>query len=208
MNKANTASYDVSRAPLPRAVRTAGRQSWALRPRLKKPSRGLDPRRPASAIDTAQAATAYGPLESVRPAYELRESPFDDEPPEDDEEAEDPDSRNKYAIPDVLSRMEPGSHADAYAAAEEHALQLRRAEGELDEAINLVAVLLGCMQAVEEAEAMQVETVARLVKARLDKVYRRIDRHGIAHTNLFLAYFELKAMAESGGEPGGNSEAE
>lgn len=50
--------------------------------------------------------------------------------------------------------MEPGSHADVYAAAEAHASELRRAEGELDEAINLMAVLLGFMQAVEEAEAI------------------------------------------------------
>jgi hypothetical protein len=165
-------------------------------------------RGPLSAIDTTQAAYAYEPLASVRPVYELRESPFDDEPPEDNGEDEDPDARKKYAIPDVLSNMEAGSHADIYAAAEEHATELRVAEGELDEAINLVAVLLGFMQSVEEAEAMQVETVARLVKVRLDKVYRRIDRHGIAHTNLFLAYFELKARAEGGAESEGKPETE
>ena len=68
----------------------------------------------------------------------------------------------------------------------------------IDEALAAAAsVLLGFMQSVEEAKAMQVETVARLVKARLEKVYRRIDRHGIAHTNLFLAYFELKARARA-----------
>lgn len=205
MNQASTARFDMSRGPLPGAVRTADRESRDRWPGLKKPSRDLEPRHPLSVVDTAQAATAYGPLESVRPVYQLRESPYDDVPPE---EGEDPDTRNEYAIPDVLSGMEPGSRTDVHDAAEAHAHDLRRAEGELDEAINLVAVLLGFMQSVEEAEAMQVETVARLVKARLEKVHRRIDRHGIAHTNLFLAYFELTARTEGGGEPGGTPDPE
>lgn len=53
-----------------------------------------------------------------------------------------------------------------------------------------------------------METVASLVKARLDRVYRRIDRHGIPHANLFLAYFELKARAEGGPKAAGKPEPE
>jgi hypothetical protein len=81
-------------------------------------------------------------------------------------------------------------------AADKHAGHLRRAERDLDQAINLVGVLLASLEDVGDDRAMQAETVLKVIEQKLDKVHTRLDKHDSRHTNLFFAYYELKEKVE------------
>ncbi len=101
----------------------------------------------------------------------------------------------EFYIPDYLSAGPAGTRRDAWAAAEKQASDLRDAEQQLDEAMNLVAVLLGALQEAGDARAMQAETVLRVVANRLQQAHDAIDRHDTRFMNLFLAYFDLRNRA-------------
>jgi hypothetical protein len=101
----------------------------------------------------------------------------------------------EFYIPDYLSAGPAGIRRDAWNVAEKHVSDLREAEQRLDEAMNLVGVLLGSLQEAGDARAMQAETVLKIVENRLQQVHDRIDRHDTRFMNLFLAYFDLRDRA-------------
>lgn len=105
-----------------------------------------------------------------------------------------------FYIPDILSDKRYDSHREAYSAANEHARHLRKAEGNLDDVFNLVRVLLASIGDEGDSRAMQAETVLKIVERKLNKALNRIDRHDRRHTNLFLAYFDLKDKGGSDAE--------
>jgi rubrerythrin len=70
----------------------------------------------------------------------------------------------------------------------------------LDDAENLLTVLLASMEQESDSRAMQAEAVLKIVRKKLRKAHTRIDRQDARHRNLFLAYFELKARSEKGEE--------
>lgn len=101
----------------------------------------------------------------------------------------------EYYVPDLLKdesyEPDPALHDAAYA----HTEGQREAMALLDDAENLLAVLLASMEQESDDRAMQAEAVLKTVRKKLDKAHTRIDRQDARHRNLFLAYFELKARS-------------
>jgi hypothetical protein len=98
----------------------------------------------------------------------------------------------EYYIPDFLSDRDYEPDPELSEAAYAHSEGLHQAQAYLDEAVNLVAVLVASMEDVGDSRAMQAETVLTIVEKKLNKAHTRIDRHEARHRNLFLAYFDLK----------------
>ena len=73
------------------------------------------------------------------------------------------------------------------AAVFRHDVHLRKAERLLDEARNLVALLLASLGDEADARAMQTEIALKLIEKKLSKVHARIDRHEAAHGSSFVA---------------------
>jgi hypothetical protein len=105
-----------------------------------------------------------------------------------------------YYIPDFLSDKDDEGDPLLSKAADADSEDLREAQGLLDEAANLVAVLRASMEQECDARAARAETVLKIVEKKVNQAHNRIDRHEIRHTNLFLAYFDLKARSKKGTE--------
>ena len=103
-----------------------------------------------------------------------------------------------FYIPDLLSDEEDDSNREAHAAAVDHAKHLGQAEHLLGEALNLVGLLLASLGDESDSRAMQIDTALRVIEKKLSKAYNRIDKHDRRHTNLFLAYFDLRGKADEG----------
>jgi hypothetical protein len=102
----------------------------------------------------------------------------------------------KYYVPDLLSDEEYEADLRLSEAADADTERLREAQGLIDEAVNLIAVLLASMEQETDARAMQAETILKIVEKKLNKAHIRVDRQETCHRNLFLAYFDLKARSE------------
>ena len=63
----------------------------------------------------------------------------------------------------------------------------------LDDAENLLGVLLALIEYESDSRAMQADAVLKIVKKKLKKAHIRIVWQESDHRNLFLAYFDLKA---------------
>lgn len=103
-----------------------------------------------------------------------------------------------FYIPDFLSDPDYDAQAEAYSIAADHAKHLHRAERLLGEALNLAGLMLVSLGDEGDRRAMQMETALTVIEKKLTKAYNRIDKHDAHHTNLFLAYFDLKGKAEGG----------
>lgn len=97
-----------------------------------------------------------------------------------------------FYIPDLVSADSYELRPKVYAAADEHASDLRRAEQHLDDALNLAAVLRASVQGEVDSRAMQADTVLKIVEKKLNKAHNCVDRHDARHLNLFVAYCELR----------------
>lgn len=76
-----------------------------------------------------------------------------------------------------------------------HAAHLRKAERLLDEARNLVALLLASLGDEADARAMQAEIALKLIEKKLNKAHTQIDRHEARHKTRFVARSDLKDEA-------------
>lgn len=103
-------------------------------------------------------------------------------------------------IADLLSDSGDESDAELAAAADAHTEGLRAAMSLLDEAANLLAVLMASVEDVGDSRAMQAETVLKIVEKKLNKAHTRIDRQETRQRKLFLAHAELQARAEKSAE--------
>ena len=101
----------------------------------------------------------------------------------------------EYDIPDLLKDADYATDAELYTAAEEHARHLRRAQGNLEDALNLARVLAESVSGIGDSRAVQAEAVMSVVDRKLNKALNRLDRHDSRHRNLFFAYFDLKARS-------------
>lgn len=104
-----------------------------------------------------------------------------------------------FYIPDYLSDREK-TRPDHYAAADDHARDLREAERYLDDALNLAGTLRAAVEEAGDSRAMQVDTVLKFIEESLSRAHAAIDRHDTRFMNLFLAYFDLREGASSSGE--------
>jgi hypothetical protein len=106
----------------------------------------------------------------------------------------------EYYIPDLLSDRDHAPGPALIEAAEAETEEQREAMALLDDAENLLAVLLASLEDEGDSRAMQAEAVLKVVRKKLNKAHVRIDRQERSHRNVFLAYFELKERAEAGVE--------
>src|SRR5690606_31154719 len=83
-------------------------------------------------------------------------------------------------------------------AAEAHTKEQREAMALLDDAENLLAVLMASQEQEFDSRAMETEAVLKVVRKKLRKAHNRIDRQEGSHRNAVLAYFELKGRTEPG----------
>ena len=100
-----------------------------------------------------------------------------------------------YYVQDLLSDKDYDPDRQAYAAAEDHATHLRDAEHLLNDALNLVGLMLVAIGDDCDSRAMQSEIALTIIEKKPRKTHRRIDQHDRRHTNLFLAYCSLKDKA-------------
>ena len=101
-----------------------------------------------------------------------------------------------YYVPDLLSDKDYDPDRHAYAAAEDHATHLRDAERLLNDALNLVGLMLAAIGDDCDSRAMQSEIALTTIEKKLRKTHRRIDQHDRRHMNLFLAYGGLMDQAK------------
>lgn len=109
---------------------------------------------------------------------------------------------NPYEIPDIDTGGADELDYEQHQAAAEHAEHLHDAQRDLDEAQNLVAVLLASLEGEGDSRAMQAEAVLQIVDSRIRRAHEQLDRHADRHSNLFFAYFDLRdrSQAEEGDE--------
>lgn len=79
---------------------------------------------------------------------------------------------------------------------EADAKHLYKAQGLVGEALNLAGLLLVSLENEGDARAMQIHTVARVIEKKLQKAYNRLDQHEALHTNLRLAYADLRGKMQ------------
>ena len=170
MSIANSATCDTPRRP-------AALSTLAVQP-------GAGPAKPSEVRAYPSAATcrAASPHGDGPARWQVRE-----------EEGE-------YDIPDLLKDADYASDAELYDAADEHARHLRRAQRNLEEALNLARVLAESVSGIGDSRAVQAEAVLSVVDRKLNKALNRLDRHDSRHRNLFFAYFDLKARSEEEAE--------
>ena len=101
-----------------------------------------------------------------------------------------------YYVPDLLSNKDYDPDRRAYAAADDHATHLRDAERLLNDVLNLVGLMLAAIGDDCDSRAMQSEIALKIIEKKLRKTHRCIDQHDRHHTNLFLAYVDLKEQTE------------
>lgn len=97
-----------------------------------------------------------------------------------------------FYIPDVISNERDAPSQQYFSAAFDHAKHLSRAQLLLGDALNLVSLMSVALSESGDRRAMQTETACKVIEDKLRKAYNRIDKHDRRHTNLFLAYFDLK----------------
>jgi hypothetical protein len=103
-----------------------------------------------------------------------------------------------FYIPDFLTAEPYRSRPQVYSAANDHAGELRKAQQQLDDVLNLARVLRASVQGESDSRAMQADTVLKIVEKKLSKAHALIDRHDARHLNLFMAYFDLKDSPTDG----------
>jgi hypothetical protein len=153
-----------------------------------------DTRNPQTTVPAATARAAAGPPKLA--AVRLYSRPDADRPATaaDWQIREEPE----YYIPDLLSDRDYAPDPALIEAAEAHTEEQREAMALLDDAENLLAVLLASQEQECDSRAMQAEAVLKLVRKQLNKAHNRIDRQESSHRNLFLAYFELNPNRRPG----------
>lgn len=102
----------------------------------------------------------------------------------------------KYEIPEAISRerMHDEEYVACYEASWKHQKQLKKAEDEISTARDFCETLRGHL--IEEEAHTEVSVVEHIEKL-ISKARDRLDRHGRGHTNLFIAYFDLKEGGET-----------
>ncbi len=103
-----------------------------------------------------------------------------------------------YYIPELLSDAEYDASPKAYAAFADHARHLHKADGLLDEAWNLVRLMLAAIGDEGDSRAMQTEAGLKVIEKKLSKAHTRIDKHHTRYTNLFFAYCNVKDKIDEG----------
>ena len=102
----------------------------------------------------------------------------------------------EFYVPDLLRDKDYEANSKAYAAFAKHAKHLHKAEGLLDDAWNLVRLMLASIGDESDGRAMQTDAGLKVIEKKLSKAHNQIDRLHTRYTNLFFAYFDLKAKTD------------
>ena len=100
----------------------------------------------------------------------------------------------------MLSDKDYDADRRAYSAAREYAVHLQKAEGLVCRAEDLVGLMRAAISYESDARAMQADAALSVIEKKLAKAHSRINRHDRRHTNLFLAYFDLKDKSDESTE--------
>ena len=101
---------------------------------------------------------------------------------------------------DPLTDADADRSAKTHTTAADHAKHLCAAQRLVGEALNLSGLVLASLHDEGDGRAMQIETAVKAIENKLKKAYNRLDRHEVRHTNLVLAYVDLKKRSD-GEEP-------
>lgn len=101
-----------------------------------------------------------------------------------------------FYIPDVISGKRDSSGQEYFSAAFEHSKHLTKAQALVGDAMHLVRMMSEARCGEGDRRAMQTNVACDVIEEKLRKAYNRIDKHDRRHTNLFLAYFDLKHKAD------------
>jgi hypothetical protein len=145
--------------------------------------------RPIAGLTKQPRLGDYSPLGTCRPSARPR-------PAADWQVREE----GEYYIPDLLTDEDYEPDPALSDAADAHTEAQREAMALLDDAENLLGVLLASIEYESDSRAMQADAVLKIVKKKLKKAHVRIDRQEGDHRNLFLAYFELNARLGKGAD--------
>src|SRR5690606_24021925 len=89
----------------------------------------------------------------------------------------------EYYIPDILLDRHYVPDPALIDAAEAHTKEQREAMALLDDAENLLAVLMASQEQEFDSRAMETEAVLKVVRKKLRKAHNRIDRQEGSHRN-------------------------
>ena len=105
-----------------------------------------------------------------------------------------------FYIPDMMSDKRSLPDMEIFDAALEHAVHLTEAERLVGEAMHLVRMMAEALGQEGDGRAEQTNVACNVIEKKLSNAYNRIDKHDRRHTNLFLAYFDLKENSEEEGQ--------
>ena len=106
----------------------------------------------------------------------------------------------RFSVPDLLSDKDYDADRQAYSAAREYAVHLQKAEGLVCQAGDLVGLMLAAIGEECDARAMQSYAALKVIEETLRKAHRCVNKHDRRHTNLFLAYVDLKDKSDESTE--------
>jgi len=125
----------------------------------------------------------------------MTEPPSD--PEDDNKDRKVSEERVRYEVPDLLADTAYDADPKAYAAFSQQAEDLHAVEDLLGDAWNLVGLMLTSVGDTGDARDMQTEAGLKVIEEKLRQAHAKIDEHHTRYTNLFLAYFDLKARDET-----------
>jgi hypothetical protein len=108
----------------------------------------------------------------------------------------------EYYIPDRLTDEDGEADQALVEAALAYTRKVRDAQGLLDDAINLVGLLLDALEQDADTRAAQSRTVLEMVVECIHNAHTHIDGQESQDQNLFLAHFEGNAEEEEKEEAG------
>ena len=103
----------------------------------------------------------------------------------------------KYKVPESLcgKDLSDENHSAIRRAANKHGKQLSKAEGDLFVARDLAETLQSYLSETHIDECFTACSIVDLIEKRINKARTLLDSHSRRHTNLFVAYFDLKGGA-------------
>ena len=104
---------------------------------------------------------------------------------------------NGFYIPDIVSEEGFRANPEYFSAALGHAKDLSKVQRLLGDALDLVRQMSAELCDECDNPLIRAETTRAAIEKKLSKAYVRIRKHDRHHTNLFLAYFDLKGRMDT-----------
>ena len=99
-----------------------------------------------------------------------------------------------FYIPEIVTAEAFRNNPEFFSNAFGHAKDLSKARRLLGEALHQIGSMT---DTPGNAHVLQTGPACRAIEKKLCKAYNRLERHDCRHTNLFLAYFDLKGRSDA-----------